>query len=178
MTEYKLINPHIEGKFKSLCQGKSPIDAASEIWNNLSKNITNNVPEFAFTIQRVKDNNMFHFKINETIENDEVNFTISQLDTNLTAAKKKKFLKKLDDFKNRSQDGGHRKKKRHNKDDDDDDDDTSTDSEYYKDILKQYAKKQQVSYYWYYPGLYPFDYDYVFLPTWYNIYPQTTISWF
>ena len=165
MTEYKLVNPHIEGSFKTLYQGSTPFDAAQKMWSKLSENITNSVPEFAFTIQRVKDNTLFHYKVNETVNNNEVDFTIAELDNKVSNAKKNKFLDKLKQFKSKVQEGGKRRRRKKN---DDDDDDSSTDSDYYYDLLKQHSSfyNQPITYYWYYPELYTFEYDYVFVPSW------------
>lgn len=173
MTEYKLINPHIEGKFKKLYQGKTSFDAAQSLWENLSANFTNCMPEFAFTVERVKDNKMFHYKVNESVKNNNVNYTITELDINLSAAKKKKFNKKLNNFKNKVQSGGKKKKKRKvsvldEDDEDDEEDDTTTEEELFDVFMfnDQFLYDTPISYFWYYPDFYPYAYDYYFVPTW------------
>ncbi len=176
MTEYKLINPYIEGKFQKLFSGKSPSDAAQEMWNKLSEHITNCVPEFAFTIERVKDNKMFHFRVNETVKNNEVDYSLTELDIKLSAAKKKKFLNKLNEFKDSVQKGG--KKRRRKKDEEEEEEEESTSSEYYDSFLLQQHVlwNQPITYFWYYPEYYTFEYEYFFVPTWvYPLSPYTVI---
>ncbi len=171
MTEYKLVNPHIEGKFKKLYSGETPFDAAKNMWENLSSNFTNCVPEFAFTLERAKDNKMYHFRVNESVKDGEVDFVISELNIKMTAAKKKKFLGALDGFKNKVQGGGARGKRKNKKKkskDDDDESSSESDSDYYDLFMltDHILYDQPISHFWYYPYLYPFDYDYYFVPTW------------
>jgi len=170
MTEYRLINPHIEGKFQKLYQGETPFDAAQNMWDNLSKNFTNCVPEFAFTLERVKDNKMFHYRVNESVKNSSVNYTITELDLDLSAAKKKKFNEKLNEFKNKLQSGG-KKDKRHKKRtslvDDEDESSTSESEGYDVWMLSTHTLYDTpISYFWYYPDFYQYSYDYYFIPTW------------
>jgi len=166
MTEYKLINPHIEGNFEKLYSGESAFDAAKNLWDNLSTNFTNCVPEFAFTIERVKDNKMFHYRVNESVKDGSVDYTITDLDLKLSAAKKKKFTSKLDSFKTKVQSGGAKKRRRKSKNDD------SSSSEEDEDLFDifmlndHYLYDTPISYFWYYPDFYPYEYDYYFVPTW------------
>jgi hypothetical protein len=179
MTEYKLINPHIEGSFEKLYPGKTPVDAAKSLWDNLSSNFTNCVPEFAFSLERIKDKKMFHFKVNESIKSGDVSYTLSEMSLKLSSQKKKKFENKLKKFKSKlEQSGGRKKIKRKRKKklkygDDDDDDDDDDDSPYeHKDYFDLYLLTDHIlydspiTYFWYYPDFYPFDYDFYFLPTW------------
>jgi hypothetical protein len=159
MTEYKLVNPHIEGNFKKLVSGKTPFDAAKNTWTGLSSNFTSCVPAFGFTIERVKDNKMFHYKVKESVKNDNVEFKITELNLKLSADNKKKFNDKLSTFKSKikSQNGGGKKK----------DEDDSSDSEFY-DLyhLNNHALyNSPISYFWYYPEFYTFDHDWFFMPT-------------
>ena len=183
MTEYKLINPHIEGKFKKLYQGETSFDAAKNLWENLSSNFTNCVPEFSFTIERVKDNKMFHYRVNESVKNSNVKYTITELDINLSASKKKKFNEKLNSFKNKVQAGGKKNKKRKVKvldEDEDEDDDSSTTEEDVYDVFmmnNNLLYDTPISYFWYYPDFYPYTYDYYFVPTWVpSLSPYVVIS--
>ena len=171
MTEYRLINPHIEGKFQKLYQGETPFDAAQNMWTNLSKNFTNCVPEFAFTLERVKDNKMFHYRVNESVKNSNVNYTITELDLDVSTAKKKKFNEKLNEFKNKLQSGGKKDKKRkrrHHDEDDDDESSTTTEDDVYDVwmLSNHLLYDTQIAYFWYYPDFYHYSYDYYFIPTW------------
>ena len=60
-SNYKFVNPHIEGDFKNLFSGKNHIDAARIAWEKLSTNFTNNLPKFAFTLEKVGDGKLYHF---------------------------------------------------------------------------------------------------------------------
>lgn len=172
MTEYRLINPHIEGKFQRLYQGETPFDAAQSMWENLSKNFTNFVPEFAFTLERVKDNKMFHYRVNESVKNSSVNYTITELDHDVPAAKKKKFNEKLTEFKQKLQSGGKKDRKHKKKhslaDDDDDSSSSSSESEVYDVWMlnNHVLYDTPISYFWYYPDFYQYSYDYYFIPSW------------
>ena len=185
MTEYKLINPHIEGKLQTLHAGESAFDAAKNLWDTLSANFTNCVPEFSFTIERVKDNKMFHFRVNESVKDGNVDYTISELDVKLTAAKKKKFNEKLSTFKNKVQSGGKKKRKKRKKRkrdyDDDDLDFDDSDSDVFDVFMlgDHMLYDSAISYFWYYPDFYPYQYDYYFVPTWIpSISPYTVISYY
>ena len=65
MTNFRLVNPYIEGDFNKVYSGKTAQTAARNVWENLSKHITNNVPKFAFTLERVNDGELFHYMIQE-----------------------------------------------------------------------------------------------------------------
>lgn len=75
--KYILLNPSIKGKkFKS--EEKTAEAAASDIWGNFSKNIKNYSPEFYFTIKNASNNKMYHFQVNEELQNEKVKFTINK----------------------------------------------------------------------------------------------------
>ena len=52
MTNYLLVNPHIEGDFDKTYQGNTPVDAAYNVWDALRPHLTNLVPKFAYTMER------------------------------------------------------------------------------------------------------------------------------
>jgi hypothetical protein len=75
--KYILLNPSIKGKkFKS--DEKTAEGAASDIWGRFSKNIKNYSPEFYFTIKNASTNKMYHFQVNEELQNEKVKFTINK----------------------------------------------------------------------------------------------------
>ncbi len=79
--KYILLNPSIKGKiFKS--DEKTTEDAASDIWGRFSKNIKNYSPEFYFTIKNASTNKMYHFQVNEELQNEKVKFTINKFNCN------------------------------------------------------------------------------------------------
>lgn len=179
MTEYKLINPYIEGQFQKLYQGNTPLDAAHEAWNNLSKNLVNYIPEFSFTVERVGDNKMFHYRVNEKVKNNEVDFTLSEIDVKLTSSKKKKFTDSFNKFQSNVQSGGKsKKKKRKRKRKSDDSDEDEDEDEFLYNLFNDGFRSwnSPITYFWYYPNLYDYDYDFYFIPNWtYPLSPLTII---
>lgn len=106
---FTLINPHINNiNFTS--SKKNPDLAAEGIWSKFSKNITEHVPNFYFTIMNKKDNSLYHYNVTENVENQNVKYTISNLKNS------NKFDKELiEDYNNMSVistdkgGGGHKK---------------------------------------------------------------------
>jgi hypothetical protein len=80
MTNFRLINPYIRGKFKNHFEGNTAEDAAEAVWNKLSKYIMNNIPQFAFSIERISDNKLFHFSLKEKLKKGSVDYTLELLD--------------------------------------------------------------------------------------------------
>ena len=103
---FTLINPHINNiNFTS--SKKNPDLAAEGIWSAFSKNITEHVPNFYFTIMNKKDNSLYHYNVTENVENQNVKYTISNLKNS------NKFDKELlEDYNNmHTKGGGHKHKK-------------------------------------------------------------------
>jgi len=75
---FTLINPYINNlNFTS--SKKSADLAAEDIWNKFSKNITEYVPNFNFTVKNNSDNSLYHYNVKENLENENVKYTISNL---------------------------------------------------------------------------------------------------
>ena len=51
-NSYVLVNPHIEGSLKKQVQAKNSLEAAKNLYKNLSEHFNNSVPKFYFTIQK------------------------------------------------------------------------------------------------------------------------------
>jgi hypothetical protein len=164
MTNYQLVNPHIEGSFKKLFSGGTPFDAAQNAWNNISKYITNNVPRFAFTLERTNDNKLFHFVVKEDITQGVVEYSLERLDLKIPKRAVTAFRTKLKTVK--KQYGGKKNDDEDEDDDDDDDDDDykkDDDYELYKRIKRQMrTSSSEITFWGYYPW-YPIDS--VFIPT-------------
>src|SRR3990172_8221718 len=130
MSNYKLINPYIEGTMITSFSGASHLDAACCAWNALSKYITNNVPKFAFTLENINDGRLYHFLVKESLSgNRSADFKISEINLKLKQDA-------ISQFKNRlSMRGGKKHKKKHDDDDDDDDDDSSSTSTSTSDVF-------------------------------------------
>jgi hypothetical protein len=103
--KYILLNPSIKGKkFKS--EEKTIESAASDIWSKFSKNIKNFSPEFYFTIKNVSKNKLYHFQVNEELQNDKVKFTINKFN-----CKKEDEKVLLDTIDSEVMEGGKRHKR-------------------------------------------------------------------
>jgi hypothetical protein len=110
---FTLINPHINNiNFTS--SKKNPDLAAEDVWSKFSKNITEHVPNFYFSIMNKKDNSLYHYNVTENVENQNVKYTISNLKNS------NKFDKELlEDYNNMhtegtketTRGGGHKHKK-------------------------------------------------------------------
>lgn len=166
MSNYKLINPYIEGNMNSSFSANSGMDAAEKTWSTLSKHITNIVPQFAFTLENTSDGSFSHFLVKEKIgDKNSVNYNISELDK-IAASGVKNFKKKLDNFVSSRNLSGGKKHKRHHRDEDDS---SSTDSSSSSDIFRRMKLHQMlnapqpITYWWYDPLIYKLDS--VFIPT-------------
>jgi len=162
MSNYKLINPYIEGTMITSFSGASRLDAASGAWNALSKYITNNVPKFAFTLENINDGQLYHFLVKESLSGNKVaDYKISEINLKLKPDVVAQFKNRL------SMKGGKKHRKRGADDDDDDDDDSSSSST--SDIFsaiklsKAYSKTQPIVYWWYDPLIY--DVSSIYIPT-------------
>jgi hypothetical protein len=107
--KYILLNPSIKDK-KFDSDEKTAEGAASDIWGSFSKNIKNYSPEFYFTIKNASTNKMYHFQVNEELQNEKVKFTINRFNCN---KENEKAL--LDSLDSDVMEGG--KHKRRHKDD-------------------------------------------------------------
>lgn len=182
MSSYQIVNPYIEGELDTTVTGSSPEDAAVEAWETLSSYISNNVPSFAFTLEKKNNKSLHHFLVQENIKDGTVGYKINIIKT----VDKKKvlndFKKKIKDLRKKSQalSGGeldetdNKKKKRYKSNDDDDYDIDEFD--YYEDIYdrikmqkKQLYNYQPFYYWWYNPLIYNLNSVYIptFMPTFY-----------
>ncbi len=108
--KYILLNPSIKGKkFKS--EEKTAEGAASDIWGRFSKNIKNYSPEFYFTIKNASTNKMYHFQVNEELQNEKVKFTINKFN-----CKKENEKVLLDSLDSEVLEGGKHRRRHKDKD--------------------------------------------------------------
>lgn len=159
-SQYKLVNPYIDGKFNSKFTGKSETEVAEKAWNSMSKYFASNVPRFAFTMERLSDGKLCHFKVEEDKNDDEdVSYQISQMNLKHSKKQNEQLRNKLQTV--RKQHGGA--------DDDDDDDD----SPYRIDRMEKLYSKLRYNtmsnsflaspmiYWWYNPLVYDLESFYV-----------------
>lgn len=177
---YILVNPYIEGTFKSKVKANNSKEAASIIYKNLSEHFNNAVPAFLFTIHKGESGNgkYYHFKVSEERHENEVNFSINPYTVKNEEEVIKNFKARLEKFKEKvNQDGGKKHhKKSHKKKYDDDDDSSSESSISSSDISDRYAYKRGKKVYlpstlpiyswWYDPYIYRLDSLYI--PTFYS----------
>lgn len=159
MVQYKLINPYIEGELQTTFDASSPDTAAKKAWNTLSSVFTNDVPQFAFTLQA--GGKLHHYKVKETIKNNQVNFNMTRIN-NVTAQNEQSLINGSKNAKamagGAARKGGKRKIP---KDDDEDDDEHGLYNRIkYHKMLNTFSP---MSYMWYYPYIY--DIPFVYMPT-------------
>ena len=176
-NSYTLVNPHIEGSFNKQSKAKNSIEAASNIYKELSSHFNNNIPKFHFTLK--KGSKYYHFQVKETKNKDDVHFTMEPF--NIDSNNIDQFNENLKSIQSRLQKGGKKKtskkvsKKKSRYDDDEDDEDEDEDDDYV------YRKRRSVlDYWWYDPYVYSLDYFYV--PTFstytpYVVSPTNTYSY-
>lgn len=74
---YSLINPHLEGNFNNNFEGSTPMNAAKNVYNEISKYFNNNVPKYYFTLQNNEDKSYHHFEVREKKNGSQVNYNIT-----------------------------------------------------------------------------------------------------
>lgn len=160
MSNYKLINPSLEGAIKITVSAKEPIDAAKQIWTNLSKYFANDVPTFAFTLENQSGGSLHHFKVQESKNKNEATFKIETIESKLKA-------KDLKNFKARSNEAFKMHGGKHKKDKKDEDESSSSSSEAFDSLklYKNFSKRTllPITYWWYNP--YVYDLTSVYIPT-------------
>jgi hypothetical protein len=169
VNSYVLVNPHIEGAFKSKIKAQNSQEAANMLYKSLSEHFNNSIPSFHFSVQKGSsgDGKLYHFEVKESINNKEVTYSISPMTVQGEQQSVERFKKNLSNFKTKFTQGGgkHRQKKKHSKDKDSSDD-SSSDSDFYLKAQKSYNVSQPIYYWWYDPYLY--NIDYIYIPTFYS----------
>ena len=76
-NSYVLVNPHIEGSLKTQVKQNS-LEAAKNLYKNLSEHFNNNVPKFHFIIQKGTSGNgkFYSFKVKESRTDNTVDFSL------------------------------------------------------------------------------------------------------
>jgi phosphopantothenoylcysteine synthetase/decarboxylase len=151
MPTFELINPHIEGTFKTEVTATSAIKAAGTFWEGLSELIVNDVPRFYFSIEHKENGKIVHYTVSEKPKGKKVAFELKEFKLESGAD--------LDEFKKdlvvAKQEGGKKKK---NKDDDSDSfdlDESEDEDELYSRIKHQkYINSRPIVYWWYDPMIY------------------------
>ena len=109
---YLLINPNIESSaIKS--NKKITDDAAIDLWHKFSSKSINYTPEFYFTFLDEGSNKIYHYKVNETLENNKVKYNLEKYKNN--KINEKEIIKKYNK-ENNEQNGGKKHRKRYKDD--------------------------------------------------------------
>ena len=172
VNTYILVNPHIEGNFKSKIKARNSNEASNLFYKNLSEHFNNSVPSFHFSIQKGSsgEGKYYHFQVKEIRENDEVSFNIKPFTIHGEQESIQRFESKLASFKSKfSQDGGKKSKKSKKSKNDDSDDSSDFDvseDDIYKRAKSYMPSTQPIYYWWYDPYVYRLDKLYV--PTFYS----------
>lgn len=179
MPSYKLINPIIKGNENlEFTTAVDENEAAKKIWSNMSQYFTDNVPNFNFTIEENNKGELFHYSVQEHVENGDIKYSIEKITINISPEQKEKFKKFIEEFDNKldktqAQSGGNddsKYKKKMKKIYEDDSSDSDDDDEILYSKLNLYKKKMAspIYYWWYNPLLYTYynvGYRSVYIPT-------------
>lgn len=167
-NKYTLVNPRILGDYNSVFSASAPEKAAEDAWLSISKHITNNLPQFALSIEDQSTKKLHHYVIKESTGGGKIaDYTIEKLDINVTP-------KQLSDFKSAHKKvgssnkhvGGHRRTSRKRYDESSSSSSSSDDEDDIYKKVKLFNKKnmaQPIAYWWYYPSLY--NMNSLYIPT-------------
>lgn len=171
---YVLVNPHIQGKFKTSIKATNSINAAKKLYRSLSEHFNNNVPKFFFTIQKGSSGKgkYYHFKVTEKRTKEDIDYNLEQHSFTGENNANKKFGKRLSKFKNKINKIGGKKKskksrKKSKKDDSSDSSDSSISSDDYSRTHYTVPYLDYPIYHWWYDP-YVYNLDYVYVPTFYS----------
>jgi len=194
---YRLVNPHIEGDFKSNMKANNSMIAARSFYKNLSQHFNNNIPKFYFTIQKGGSGKgkYYHFVVKELKDDDEVKFNIEPYSIPEDTKSLKTFENKLSSFKSKfNQAGGKKGSKKASRkasrkaskkasrknskklskmnsrlddDSDDDDDDLDSSEDFYRRAQTYRPAVVPSLYYWWYDPQ-VYNLNSVFIPTFYS----------
>lgn len=173
MPKFTLANPIVKGTVDTTSNKKDAIEAANEIYGNISQYFANPLSEFYFTIEKNSNKSRnqdggaktqyFHFKVSEKHIGNDVNYALKPFTGNVNL---KAFFKQVE------QSGG-KKHRKHSKDDDDSSSSSSSESE-----SPLYRKIRHPIYsWWYYPSLYSLT-DALTIPAFNMINAPYTIKYF
>lgn len=160
MPKYRIVNPFFVGGMDANFNAANQDEAAGEAWSTVSKYIVNNVPQFAFTLERTSDKKLYHYLVKEKTSGKEVNYTIEPLKMSLDKKHEDEFRNKLSRVANNTDPlgGGASRKSKDDSSSSSSSTDSSSDStsEDVYDKIKRYKTRSNspMVYMWYDPLLY------------------------
>jgi hypothetical protein len=175
-NSYVLVNPHIDGSLKTQVKAKNSLEAAKNLYKNLSEHFNNNVPKFYFTIQKGNSGSgkFYSFKVKETRNDNTVDFSLEPIVIQNEKNTYTKFRKNLTKFVSGLEQSGGAKKgkdkskskkgKKHDPFNDDDDDEHDD----FFDIEEKGAKRTSTHSY-YTPNTFSPISNYYYDPYLYNM---------
>jgi len=179
VNKYKLVNPYIKGDFETKIEANNSVEAAKNLYKNLSEHFNNNIPKFYFTIQKGGGDKgkFYHFQVKEKKVNDEVNYSISPYKIKDTETAVEQFVENFEKFKGRFNGGakarkatkGKKSSKRKSKKSKEDYSSESSEDSYdfYREAKSYVPVTNQPLYYMYYDPL-VYRLDSVYIPTFYQ----------
>ena len=182
-NSYVLVNPHIEGSLKTKVKAKNSLEAAKNLYKNLSEHFNNSVPKFYFTIQKggSGEGKYYSFKVKETRNDNTVDFSLEPVVIQNEKNVYSKFKKNLSKFKSGLEQKGGAKKRKPKKtkkdpydDDEDDDEDFMKGDDFYdsdkkgKSTQSYYASNSYSPIYHYYYDPYLYSMNTFYVPTFYS----------
>lgn len=173
VNTYLLVNPHIEGDFKTKIKARNSVEAGHIFYKNLSEHFNNSVPKFYFSIQKGSSSNgkYYNFEVKESRKENDVSYKVKQLQNEINQEAMQNFKNRLETFKAKFNQDGGKKSKKHRKSHDDDSSDSSewddSSEEFYK-RARTYAPTSNypIYYYWYDPYIY--NLNSIYIPTFYS----------
>jgi hypothetical protein len=182
MKSYLLVNPYIEGSLDKVFSANNSLEAADKAYTAISKYFSNSIPNFKFTLIRIKDSHvqsggdysnldfttknnkhLLHFKVKESkvSNSDRVDFSIVPFNGKLVLINQ--FKSSLQSHLNRhkknnknEKEGGKKSKFKNH-----DDDSSSDSSELYETRVKKNYIIDPITYWWYNPFIYYTDQIYI-----------------
>lgn len=148
---YQLVNPYIEGSLTTVFSGNSALEAGHNAFKAFSKYVTNSLPVFYYTIQNLRTQDLYHFKVTEKRQDKlKVNYEIEEVKLDIPTDTRKEFLNVVRE-KQTTAKGGAKK----NDDDDESSTTTSTATSSSSDgYLYRIRSPQPIYYWWYTPQIY------------------------
>lgn len=168
MVKFDLVNPCILGQFVTSYDTQTPMEAATQFWNDLTPHITNNLPEMYITLQE-NGGSLHHFRIREKLSSGSkmANYSIKEMQLDLNSKDKKTFLNQIDQIKSKRteqikiQTGGDDKSKRERyksktspSSNSSDSDESDSDDDAYFDFSRYKRMSHPIVYWHYTPFLY------------------------
>ena len=105
----QLVNPIIHGSLSDVYDADQPLNAAKNMWEQLSKHVVGHVPNFVFTMRNISNNKYHHFRVREDI--DTKTYNIKSIDIKASGKMFEDFAKKVDLYNSdvKKQQGGKKK---------------------------------------------------------------------